>query len=50
MECKFWVAIEASSIFGAPQVPRPRLDVAPTELATILLSDCYKDVAPTELR
>jgi hypothetical protein len=35
---------------GASQVPRPRLDVAPTELAAILLSDCYKDVAPTELR
>jgi hypothetical protein len=34
----------------APQVPFPHLDVAPTELAAILLSNCYKVVAPTELR
>jgi hypothetical protein len=36
--------VEASS----PNVSRPQLDVAPTELAAILLADCYKDFAPTE--
>ena len=33
-----------------PHLARAHLDVAPTELSAILLSDCYKDFAPTELR
>ena len=56
------MAIDAGPIAGDqmcfPVGPRlvplafhaPHLEVAPTELAAILLSDCYKDFAPEELR
>ena len=46
IRCDSWLG----AFSDAHHVPRSHLDVAPTELAAILLSDCYKDVAPTELR